>query len=285
MIAVKQEITELIYSNIPDIVALWDSSTTYTIGDYARIGNYVYRSTSTLNINKSPEIQANLVAYWVLWGVSNAHAAFDLLEDTLTTWEDTGTFTFARGSKEVIGIGRYIADTVTIEYLDASDNVLDTETITTFNSPQAYDLWLYMYAPFIDVQVTVIYRTLKKIGVNIRVTFDNNGSPTSCGYCVAGRVIDFGRTLDKVSFSDRDIGSQTASVATFTTIVDKTLLVDAINTGKAMKKIPAMFVIDPLENSSHKNLVIIGKINKCDGIAENMGLNTISFEIEQNIEV
>lgn len=275
--------TSLTYSNIPDIVAVYDPLHTYAIGDYARIGTNVYISAASSNLGKSPLDYIGI--YWTLWSVSNAHAMFDLLEGTNTTWEADGIIEFIRGSKDTLGIGSYVANSIKLEYKDALGVVILTETYSASINQYVYDLWDYIYAPFTFGNVRAVYIPLKRIGVSIRVTFQGGGAATSCGYCVAGIAESMGDTLDQVSMTNRPIGSQNASVATFTTSVLKLALSDITYRGKNLIDVPMMFIIDPSLDSSFKNLVIIGKIKKCDSTAEVMSNNKIAWEIEQNVEV
>lgn len=275
--------TALVYSNIPDIVDLYDPATTYDVGEYCRVGSSVYKSTGTLNLGNPP--LENLGVFWVYWSVSNAHAMFDLIEGTTTTWAGDGIIEFTRGSKDTLGIGNYTAVNVKVEYKDSLGAVILTENYATSRNQYVYDLWDYIYAPFTFRYPRAVFLPLKRIGATIRVTFQGGGSPTSCGYCVGGLSEEMGATLDQVPFTNRTIGSATASVANFTTTIDKKEVMDVAYAGKQRIGVPMMFVIDPALDSSHKNLVIIGKIKKCDAVAEVMSNNKIAWEIEQNVEV
>lgn len=283
MIRVEQQITELVYSNIPGIVDEYVPATVYTVGDYARVGNYVYASASDPNEGNYPP--DTLGTSWTLWGPSNAHALIDLYENTVTEWTGTGIVTFARGSKDSLGVGNYVADTVTVDYLDALDVVLDSDVFTTSPNQYVWDYWGFMYAPFTFDQRGVFYTPLKRIGVNIRVTFAKGGNATSCGYMVAGIAVECGGTLDGVKFPDRRIGSRTQTVATFTTTLEQQLLNQTSTFAKAKVNIPQMFIIDPSVDSVFQNMIIIGKISKCDSTARSGFINNyIDWEIEQNVE-
>jgi len=280
MIYVNQEIVEFTSSNIVDTVSLYSELTSYNVGDYARAGNSVYKSTATSNIGHHPEVNAGV--YWIKWSPSNTYSLLDLEQDTITTWVGDGTVTFTRGSKDSIGIGNYIASSVKIEYLDAIGEVLYEQNFITSKNLNVYDEWDYGYAGFTSGEDGIVFTPILRIGVSIRVTFFAAATGgCSCGFIVAGKQISMGATKDEVSFPDKRIGSKTISVANFQTVVQKKDLMRKSNEAKSLINTPMMFVIDESSKSSHNNMIILGKIMKCDAVGANSPINFISWEVEQ----
>ena len=286
MIRVPQEITEdeIISNNAPSVVALYAPATNYAIGADARVGNYVYRSVATPNTGKTPT--ENLGIFWMYWSPSNPHALFDLFQDTVTNFTADGIVVFKRGLKDTIGIGNFVATNIKIEYLDALNVVLLTEN---YSVPRRdvfdnYDL-IYAAFNFDGSNYDTIFASIKKVGINIRVTIQNDTKATSCGYLVAGQAVYMGDTLADVSFPDRIIGTDTIAVANFDTSVSSNILLPTSDSAKRVRKIPMMFVIDDSTTSKFQNMVIIGKILKVEPRADSFDKNNISWEIEQNKEL
>ena len=189
MIRVPQEITdeEIISNNAPTVIALYNPATNYSIGADARVGNYNYRSVATPNTGKEPE--TNLGIFWMFWGSSNPHAMFDLYSDTITSFTADGIVVFVRGIKDTIGIGNFVATNIKIEYLDAVGTVLLTENYAVPRRDiwDNYDL-IYAAFNFDGANYDTIFAPIKKVGVNIRVTLQNDTKATSCGYLIAGQA-------------------------------------------------------------------------------------------------
>lgn len=285
MIASEQEIidSDIIYSNIA-LETLWNSTATYNVGDEVRWGNRIYKSTSSLNKGKEPNTVEGGKS-WLDWEPSNALALIDLYEDTITEWTGDGIFEFKRGLKNNIAIGNFMATNIKIEYKDSLGDVILTQNfpVPRRTVRNRYD---YIYAPFnLGANTDVIYKPIEKIGYSIRVTLENNGGSTSCGYLVAGRYKYLGKTLVDVSFPDQRVGSETINVADFTTIVNQSELMDIVATGKKLSKIPMLFVIDESTDSVYNNIVMIGNIMTCEGAVDEFDKHQIRWNIQQNKEL
>lgn len=287
MIYVRQEITEFTYSNIVSTVPDYSPSGNYLLGDLVRVGNYHYKSLygteSLYNTGNYP--LENLGTAWFEYESSNLYACIDQYSETRTTWEGDGILEFTRGAKDTIALGYFAARYITIQYLDSLNNVIDSDSHTfTFNvgvnSP-----WTYGYAGFTSFEDSnIIYYQLKRKGTKIRITLSNgNGTPTSLGYLIAGKSNFAGLTIDGVSFPDKRVGNKTVKVGNFETIIGKTLVLPTADAAKKLINEPMLFIIDESLKSKHQNILILGKINKCEPTASNFEKNSISWEIEQNI--
>jgi hypothetical protein len=105
------------------------------------------------------------------------------------------------------------------------------------------------------------------------------------GFLIAGKAEEFGTTADNVNLPDNRVGSRSVSTATFSTFVKSHELKRTEQRGKQLIDVDMLFVIDPLDNSKFQNIVILGKITKCDAVASSFDLNEISWTIEQNIRI
>lgn len=129
MIYGQQLIDNLTYSNVTAKVAQYSPLITYGIGDEVRVDKFIYKSVASNNLDKNPI--ENLGVFWIKWASSNEYALLDLDSETLTEWSGTGIIEFTRGGKDTIAIGNFKASTITIEYLDNSNGVVNGMTIET----------------------------------------------------------------------------------------------------------------------------------------------------------
>lgn len=285
MIYIKQAIDNFTDSNIVSTVSEYSPTTNYLLGDMVRVGSYHYKSlygtVALPNVGKDP--LSNLGTAWFEYEVSNQYAMLDMYSETRTYWEEDGIVEFLRGNKDTLIIGNFTASLVTIEYLNDLDVVIDTLIYSYSVNRGRRSSWTYYITPFYESNNYVIYLPILRKGVKIRVTFSKNGNPTNCGYLQAGRAVFMGKTLEDVSFQNKKIGNRNARVADFQTTLDKVSLMGKSDTASLLIDVPMAFIIDESENSSHQNMVILGKITKCDPSANNFEKNRISWQIEQNI--
>ncbi len=283
MIYVNQKIEKFTYSNIEASVAEYDKEAEYAVGDIVRVGNNQYKSTLEANTGNDPLL--TLYLYWVYWAPSNEFAMLDLLKDTKTEWTENGIVEFKRGFKDTIGIGNFKATTITIEYLDDEDAVLETEVYDFSQTNNSVDdSYTILYGGFISYGEDLVYANLLRVGVTVRVTFEDSGADTNCGYMIAGVASYMGDTLDKVEFPYRRVGTRTIDEATFRTTVDKNQLSAKKNEANAIAEQPLLFIIDPSVDSDFNNIVILGSIQSVSATAEVAEKNQLSWVITQNIE-
>lgn len=280
MIAINQALDEFVSSNADNIIAEYDSLTTYGVAEKVREGSRIYQSISDANLGNLPS--ENIDKKWMDWEASNEYAMLDLFEETKTNFTADGIVKFERLSKEVVAIGNFNATTIKIEYLDDNDVVLETETYEFPHLGQRVDLYSYIYAAFVSKTQEVVYKPLKRLGTFIRISFLKSGNATECGYMISDRAINLGDTLDKVSFSSSRIRAKNKKKASFSTITQKENLNNILQFGRDYEDIPMLFIIDSDENSSHQKMATIARISTCDGIGENMQINTINWELTQN---
>jgi len=281
MIYVPQDIDELTYSNVPIVHQEYDSSTIYNIGDEVRVGSYIYKSVTDGNVNNEPVETSGI--YWYNGNVpSNEYALVDLDQETQTVWNSNGIVEFIRGTKDYIAVGNFSADKITISYIDSNGDVIDYNEYDFTSNGNVYDLWSYIYGGFTDSVSKTIYAPILRVGTKVRVEFDNGNESAKCGYLISGKGYYMGDTLDSVSFPDTKIGNNYISVANFDTIINKKELMRRTIKAKSLKQESVLFAIDESESSSHENMVIIGKITKCDAVGKNNAKNKVSWEITQN---
>lgn len=72
----------ILYTDLTEATASWNSGTTYAEGDTVRSGKNLYTSLQDSNLNKTPSSQPT---WWILKGPDNTRAAFDEQISTVST--------------------------------------------------------------------------------------------------------------------------------------------------------------------------------------------------------
>lgn len=221
---------------------------------------------------------------------------FTASKDTYVDLDDTGTLIYtevANGDPAPVltspnqRIAKVVTDatsiTSVIDLRTIINNVLETTTYAYSNNGNVYDEWSYGYGGFTDNTTSMVYLPIKRKGSYLRITFAQSGLNTYCGYLVGGNSTSMGCTLDQVSFPDKLLGSSTIPTANFKTAVLKTKFIRYLNEAKLIRNNIMLFIIDESENSSHNNMVLLGKITQVSGIGENSEYNFLSWEVQQNV--
>lgn len=303
-----QEITAILDTDMTEAFNDWSSVTTYHIEEddatlssvsVARDGNYYYRTTIDSNINNRPSLTERL--YWTVHAPSNRYAMIDASANTSTDLDGIGFYvTVARGNIEQLAIGNVVAESITIENLDASNNVLATQTIdTSATNEEVSDYWSYLYSPYdhgIDRGFLV---NIAPIGTNIKITFTKHIAEdrTSCGYLVGGQPISFGKTLYAPSFKYNSIGDSgfdewgrliensilPQDAVDFETVVDTNEFVAMRRKLKSMYKEVGVFILDESSDSIHENLLTLGVVMDSSQVLSNPSTSTISWSIAEVI--
>lgn len=286
MIAIKNIISTFVSTNAVGHTTVFSEAETCATGDERRFENFVYKSTHENNTGNIPTETLN--RDWVEWEPANDYAMIDYFRETATLFPDDedGVVVFDRLGADAMLITDTNSEQIVVEYLDDLNNVIDpadTETYTRSVYMTKYDIWTYIFGKFIFDETQVLYTPIKMIGTRVRVTFKRDGFSNSVGTFFAGERIDFGATLDSVPLSNTKYGKKLARQASFTTTMDRDLLMYNLNQADVNSDEVMGFVIDPSENSRYNNLVIIGKLIDHSGTARNSSKNHIEFKVEQNI--
>lgn len=287
MIAIKNRIEQFIYTNAINPTIPYNPTLTYSVAEEARFENYVYKSVQDNNLGNDPLTTLNIS--WILWNPANDYAMLDYYRETATNFPDgeDGVVIFERTSYyDSLLIGEFNANEITIEYLDDTNTVIDANDTETYSfSPYAnkYNPYWYIYGAFEYDKTRIMYQRIKRIGTRVRITFKGGAGNNYCGLLFAGNSVDFGETLDEVNLSSVEYGKLLAREVNFSTIMDKSNLMKNLEQTKESSNDIFAFVIDPSENTSHNNIVVIGKIKNHSGVARIASKNIMNFTIEQNI--
>ena len=297
---VSQQITAFTATNLTDTYDDYNPATTYTFetgtptnASVCRVGTYYYRSLINGNIGNEPT--ANEDVKWIKWGVSNKHAMLDFSAQSKSTFAGDLYVIFKQNQIRTLGIGNYEAETITIEILDASGNVLwSYETDSSVNE-NVIDYWSYIYEDY-GYQVDRAFKIdLPLVGDRVKVTFNKSSESTiaSCGFLVGGLAVNMGETLTNIDFSFNsyaikefdDFGKLTITKRAVQDLVDFETAIDTneiVNLKREIKKIYndiIMFVLDESETSNYENLITLGTIQDASVILTEFDKTIISYSI------
>lgn len=137
-------------SNLPeDDAPVYNSATTYGIGDEVIYEHVVYGCLVEATVNKRPDLFSSRFQtpqYWQIKGPTNAFAAFDGVLSTPSI-NTSGNLVFTiTNFTNIAGVGIFDAfgATATAEFYNSSDVLLDTQSINLlgFNLNSYYE-WLF----------------------------------------------------------------------------------------------------------------------------------------------
>lgn len=307
MYYVKQQVTGFTASNITEAYPVYNPATTYTFeassptsASVARFGSWYYRSLVNNNLGNNPETTENIK--WIKYGPANSHAMLDLSAQSRTT-KTAGnlsvTFTLPSGA-DALGLGLYEADTVLIELLDASNNVVWTYTTLSTYSENIYDWYTWTFAPKIhETDRSFAIRIPIYIADKCRVTFNayTVGGNTSCGFLLCGSAEEMGTTLSGVnigfnSYSVRNVDDfggisitkrAAQDLIDFETILDRAIMMRKKRAIKADYNEIMMFVVDDTDQSVFENLVTLGLIQEATPIADEFDKVVFTWSIIEAI--
>ena len=294
---VKQEITDYTSTNITQLHPDWVAGTTYALGDIIKYGSYFYKSAIASNVGQSPE--EYLGVYWITWGVSNKHSMIDLQSSTQTvvTGDDL-IVTFPIGDIDTLAIGYYSATTLIVENLDASNNVLYTQTFTQSVNNTVTDYYSYMYDAYSIEVDKAQYIDIHNLGTQLRVSFMRGVlTEVSCGFLIGGQAIDMGKTLDSVQFKFTSYSTKkpdeygiititkrsVQDLVDFQTAIDKAELTQLKRYAKRDYDDIVAFIVDDTEDSVYENLITLGVIQNMSTVATNQTKQFMTWSILEAI--
>lgn len=290
---VYQQITDYTDTNLTETATEWSSATSYVASDEVLLGVYVWEAVSA-NTDKNPVDYQGI--YWIKSRISNKYAMLDL--SSLSASLLTGGFfvEFDQGLAQTLVIGRYTTETLTIEVLDALDNVLWTfETESTIND-NVIDYWSYIYEDYNNYVDRSVKIDIPIVGDRIKVTFNGIAIDTSCGFLIAGEAEDMGRTIQDVKFKFNSYAKKTfddfgtlkivkrsvQDIVDFETTIDRALLMDYKRKLKAIYNDIIAFIVDD-DTEDFENLITLGVIQDADVILSDSEKSIISYSIIEAI--
>lgn len=188
--------TNLVSTNVPEIVAVWSASETYAEGEQARViqtdgSSIAYESlidSNTASPSASPES-------WLELGPTNPWAMFDGKYGTRTTQEDSIAVTVEPvGRADSLALLNLTGSSVDVTVRDADGNTIYDESFSLV-STAGIDNWYAWFFDPIDIKTELFLSDLPiNYNPSIDVTVNYEAGTAAVGWLVVGRMIDIGDT-------------------------------------------------------------------------------------------
>lgn len=146
--------TGLIYTTVTDPNALWNSGTTYALGNKVRYSNKVWESTQATNLNHIPT--SGVAVWWLELGADNMHAAFDGIVGTESSATTQMTFVLKLGAINSAALINVDAATSRLTLFDPTEGLVysSSQGLAISNIVDWYD---YFYDPSIVERTQIVY--------------------------------------------------------------------------------------------------------------------------------
>ena len=298
MQVLQQKITDFTYSNLTETIALWNSTTTYAVGDEVRVGSFIYESVTASNVGNNPTETDGI--RWLKSGVSNKYAMLDLRANTKATTVGGDTVVeFTQNYIDTLAIGNYEANYILVEILDELNVVQwSYQTPDSINST-VIDWWTWTYEPYqYEVNRGIMIRLPLVAQFNkVRVTFKyfSGINRTACGYLVGGNALSMGCTEYGINFSFNSFATKEFDNEGNIRVEKRTVqdLVDFNTVVKlGEKSIPqikreikhfyddiVVFIVDEQEDSDYENLLTLGTVQDASIVLNNKYLYNIAWSV------
>lgn len=183
----------LITSSAAETVALWNSGTTYGLGDQARDDSVhlVYESLQAANTNHA----VTDPAWWVELGPTNRWGMFDAKIATVTTGA-TGLDVAIQPTGRIDSLALLNVDAATVQVTatDGTDGLIFDETYSMVSDSGISDWYAYFYEPILRKTDLIITDIPLYNAPGITVSLDAAGDPVSVGVLIVGQAKDIGST-------------------------------------------------------------------------------------------
>ena len=292
---VPQSITSYTSLQLTPEYADWNNATTYIVGDKVIYGNYIWICSFAGSLNFEPKEDS---PHWTKWGVSNYWSLIDTRSQTLTVVNSDFVCTFDKIGIETLVIGYFRGVSISVEVLDALDNVVFSEI---FRNPRregipSYLAWIH--AKFIDYSSKSKVFYLPLFGSKVRVTFSKGSySNVQVGFMVGGRSTQMGKTKEGVKLgrtsytinSTDDFGITTITPRAkrkyhdFETSVDSNVAMQTLRIIEYYEDVVMAFIIDNNVNSKYENIVTLGVYESVEPLATNNDKTILSWTVIETI--
>lgn len=183
----------LIYTTVTDPNAVWNSGTTYALGNKVRYLNKVWESTQASNTNHTPT--AGIATWWLDLGADNMHAAFDGIVGTESSATTQMTFVLKLGAINSAALINVDASTSRLTLFDPIEGLVysSSQGLAVSN---IVDWYGYFYDPAIIERTQIIYTDIPSyVNSVITVRLDTSVSdPVSVGQALFGTLNNIGGT-------------------------------------------------------------------------------------------
>jgi hypothetical protein len=211
---------QLIATNVPETVAVWNAATVYAIGDQVRLDatHTIYASLQAANLNHNPDTDTSSPPFWKEVSPTNAWAMFDQVNSTQTTQAANITVQIKPGLGTGLYLGGLTGTTAHVSMVDEKGATVYDSGDIDLDGSVIVDWYDYFFGEL--VQKTELYLTNLPMYLQgvITVTVTGGGN-VAIGTLVQGIVseyadVKFGAQAGMISYSRKDTDSNTG-VTTF----------------------------------------------------------------------
>lgn len=184
----------LIYTDLVNANADWNSGTTYTIGQKVTYSKRIYESLQNTNLNKQPDTNPT---FWLDIAPDNKHATLDNAVSTVSSKLEKFTLVLKPGQKfDSVSLINVSAASIKIAVTDPSTGNIYAESLGA-SGEEVFDWYQYFFYDPLErrtqIVVTDIYALYPDAVITILVE-ESTGVTTSVGHISVGNVNVIGLT-------------------------------------------------------------------------------------------
>jgi hypothetical protein len=284
-------VTGYVSANFTESETDWDIGTSYSYGEEAREGHYIYKSLvsgANTNTGNQPSISP---LHWKKNRPSNYFAALDNVNLTQTQNADKVEFTISGVNYDAISILGIDGYSISVEMIAAGiSTAVFSDTKSLDNSLAVIDEMTYWFNDF-DFTTTYFSRLPIYSDSTIKVTIDKLGSTAKVGTLCAGRTLylgdaAWGASFDMESWGRKVVDEFGATELTHTNSVYSdtyTLNIPSTKIRELQRKVkqydfkPLIFIGDETDDSLFENLVDIGYWETVKMVLSNPIMSTVNI--------
>jgi len=307
---VSQKITSFTYSNVEELYDQWSPTTTYgveLIPPYTNAAtvlhrNFYWRSTSTGNLGNEPiDEKGNVSSEWIVVSPAHLSSILDLSSNSrcTITGEDL-ILEFAKNYEiQTLIVGRFMGIEIVIEYLDETDEVIETDSYNYEDEQYSniIDDITYDYAQIQEIVNRNRLIRLKLMGEKIRLTLVRNPITDTAyiSFLTGGEEYQLGNidgSIDRTNNTvverkldttrgvlfDKTIISQNYS---FVFLVPRVLQPEMRRKGEEIKDKVNTFILDNRENSEFEYIITLAQLKSDSDSIGNADYINFRWAIEE----
>jgi hypothetical protein len=307
---VSQKITSFTYSNVEELYDQWSPTTTYgveLIPPYTNAAtvlhrNFYWRSTSTGNLGNEPiDEKGNVSSEWIVVSPAHLSSILDLSSNSrcTITGEDL-ILEFAKNYEiQTLIVGRFMGIEIVIEYLDETDEVIETDSYNYEDEQynNIIDDITYDYAQIQEIVNRNRLIRLKLMGEKIRLTLVRNPITDTAyiSFLTGGEEYQLGNidgSIDRTNNTvverkldttrgvlfDKTIISQNYS---FVFLVPRVLQPEMRRKGEEIKDKVNTFILDNRENSEFEYIITLAQLKSDSDSIGNADYINFRWAIEE----
>lgn len=193
---ITSSVVEVVESGIP----VWDSTTTYNIGDEVQINGTTHKKYKAIVQNTGVNPLDDVVGeethgdYWYFTEYTNYSKPFDVLNSDKSERLDEISYVFSTHDIDVVMLTGVEADTVQIIVTNLDTNTVVYDETTEMYTREVYDWFDWTYAQS-EYKSTFSRRVPPVYNASVEIKLVNTGQTVKVGHICYGRSKDVGLSL------------------------------------------------------------------------------------------